>query len=63
MCSRWCCPTERRASKVNAVELSDEYLQEVINRYGYKSGYLRLDVELEAKRRGIEPQGTSERKN
>lgn len=48
---------------MNAVELSDEYLQEVINRYGYKSGYLRLDVELEAKRRGIEPQGTSERKN
>ena len=48
---------------MNAVELSDEYLQEVINRYGYKSGYLRLDVELEAKRRGIKPKGTNRRKN
>lgn len=46
---------------MNAVELSDEYLQEAINRYGYKSGYLRLDVELEAKRRGINPKGTNGR--
>lgn len=40
---------------MNAVELSDEYLQEQIDRYGYGSGNIRKDVEWEAKRRGIEP--------
>jgi len=48
---------------MNAVELSDEYLQEVINRYGYRSGYLRLDVEIEARRRGIKPQSRNWDKN
>lgn len=42
--------------KLNVKEFTTEFLQDVINRHGYDSAYLREDVKRECRRRHLKPQ-------